>query len=719
MGGAVSSGRDNNELIDNLVSSNYIRSRDVERVFRALDRADYMTRDARDQAYKDLAWRYGSLHLSAPCIYSEVMEGLELAPGLSFLNVGSGTGYLSTLVGLILGSSGINHGVEVHPMVVEYANKRLGQFIENSPVLDEFDFCEPKYYQGNGLCIAPLGAPYDRVYCGAGCPEEYQNYFKQLIKVGGILVMPLNDNLVQVKRLGEAEWTSRSVLNVSFATLRVPTKEEAGDLIRLEEQCPARLQTLCRGMVRAALRGGVWRRHPELRAPPPRPPPAKKPCPRRICIPIEDESDVEGLNALHDLDRNGGAGEMNALLSLVLSMGPSRVAGALRFDAPSDDTSDDNPDDSTDQRAEDDETRSPGGAGGAGGARSRSWSRAERRAARPCRGMLTFELRDDERARPAAADSVAQPEPVPSASRTRPTSADAADATADKDSTPERDTRSDGDSDRTRQRDTKSDGDSDRTRERDTKSDGDNDRTRERATRSDGDSDRMPERDTRSDGDADSTRDRSHPRDDRTARRDRRRRRRDGPGEDDQDEMPAEVEIYLGKMGGGEATTSREMDWDADEEEVEDDEPEEDTETEQASLEADGEAEAGSSGSADKPPRQKLDSGIGEMTPSADSSPISTGYEAGSSRRSGQDSDTGSRTGRRRRQKRHFTRRSSGSGESGTSDSSSGRRHKRRASDGGDARRVRLSILMKRSVKELPLPYALKKYVNLGRCFEF
>lgn len=47
------------------------------------------------------------------------------------------------------------------------------------------------------------------------------------------------------------------------------------------------------------------------------------------------------------------------------------------------------------------------------------------------------------------------------------------------------------------------------------------------------------------------------------------------------------------------------------------------------------------------------------------------------------------------------------------------RRRARRSSEGGDARRVRLSLLMKRSVKELPLPYALKKYVNLGRCFQF
>lgn len=104
MGGAVSTGEDNDELVDNLVEADYIKSEHVERAFRAVDRANYYLPEHRGNAYKDLAWKHGHLHLSAPCIYSEVMECLDLKPGLSFLNLGSGTGYLSTMVGLLLGN---------------------------------------------------------------------------------------------------------------------------------------------------------------------------------------------------------------------------------------------------------------------------------------------------------------------------------------------------------------------------------------------------------------------------------------------------------------------------------------------------------------------------------------------------------------------------------------------------------------------------------------
>lgn len=262
MGAAVSSGQNNDELVDNLMKSGYIRTRKVEQVFRAIDRADYVLPSHRERAYNDLAWKHGNIHLSAPCIYSEVMESLSLEPGLSFLNLGSGTGYLSTMAGLILNQHGTNHGIELHEDCLNYAYERLEEFKQKSLALDEFDFCEPVFIQGNCLNVAP-GRQYDRVYCGAACPENYEGFIKQFVCVGGILVMPFKDHLLRVLRIDEDTWLHFRMLPVSFATLVVPTTSEQ-TLFHLPECAPLSLQELCRGKIRCCLRTNVWKEHEDL-----------------------------------------------------------------------------------------------------------------------------------------------------------------------------------------------------------------------------------------------------------------------------------------------------------------------------------------------------------------------------------------------------------------------------------------------------------------------
>lgn len=259
----MSTGDDNDELIDNLVDADYIKTPQTERVFRAVDRADYYLPDHREGAYKDLAWKHGHLHLSAPCIYSEVLESLELKEGLSFLNLGSGTGYLSTMAGLILGPYGVNHGIELHEDVVEYARGKLEGFKKKTSAFEEFDFCEPRFVVGNCLQLSSACRLYDRVYCGAACPAEHENYMKNLIKIGGILVMPLNDQLLQVRRVDETEWVTRSVLPVSFATLVSPCKEKT-DIVDLPDCQVLSLQEACRFSIRSVLRHNIYTEYPQL-----------------------------------------------------------------------------------------------------------------------------------------------------------------------------------------------------------------------------------------------------------------------------------------------------------------------------------------------------------------------------------------------------------------------------------------------------------------------
>ncbi|KAM9789555.1 protein-L-isoaspartate O-methyltransferase domain-containing protein 1 [Neosynchiropus ocellatus] len=256
MGGAVSVGEDNDDLIDKLKEAHYIRSETVEQAFRAIDRADYYVEGYKENAYKDMAWKHGHIHLSAPCIYSEVMEALQLQPGLSFLNLGSGTGYLSTMVGLIIGPCGVNHGVELHEEVVDYARERLEDFIKNSDTFDKFEFCEPVFVVGNCLEISTDSHQYDRVYCGAGVKKFQENYMKVLLKIGGILVMPLEDQLTQITRTGQATWEKKNILEVSFAPLVQQNKADGqkSDVVCLPPVAVRSLQDLSRLCIRRTLR---------------------------------------------------------------------------------------------------------------------------------------------------------------------------------------------------------------------------------------------------------------------------------------------------------------------------------------------------------------------------------------------------------------------------------------------------------------------------------
>jgi protein-L-isoaspartate O-methyltransferase len=303
MGGAVSAGEDNDELVDNLVDADYIKSCHLEKVFRQVDRGFYYTDEHRDTAYRDTAWKNGNLHLSAPCIYSEVMEHLRLSRGQSFLNIGSGTGYLSTMAGLILGSSGINHGVELHPEVVSYANKKLEQFISHASALYHFDFCEPFFVTGNGLILSEI-QQYDRVYCGASVSSEYVDFMKSLLKVNGILVMPQGDQLVSVTRTDVCKYETASILPVSFASLVTPQKDLSScslfnAVAKLPEVYyqPPRLKNIAAQVILNLIRNQVRQELPDEKTPRKKKIVQKtkkfaKKVHRRLVFPIFEESDI-------------------------------------------------------------------------------------------------------------------------------------------------------------------------------------------------------------------------------------------------------------------------------------------------------------------------------------------------------------------------------------------------------------------------------------------
>lgn len=254
----------NKIMVDRLVQKKHIRTPLVEGVFRAVDRAMYFEVDEGEATdpYGDEPWRRGNLHLSAPCIYANVVEALNLRSGLSFLNLGSGTGYLNTIVGLLVGPNGLNHGIELHSDVVEYACKRLQQFKEQSYAIDKFDFSEPVFIEGNCVNLNP-NSNYDRIYLGAACLPNLEIFMKKLIKSnGGILVMPCGPHLMRYTRLSDEEWKSEKLMDVSFTSMVGQGDNEL--IIDMPMSEAKSLKELCRIIIRKQLRNKTNSTDPNL-----------------------------------------------------------------------------------------------------------------------------------------------------------------------------------------------------------------------------------------------------------------------------------------------------------------------------------------------------------------------------------------------------------------------------------------------------------------------
>lgn len=107
------------------------------------------------------------------------------------------------MVGLILGENGINHNIELHADLIDYSREKLAEFVRTSAHFDDFDFCAPKFVHGNFLNLAVNSDMmlYDRIYVGAGVNDEHEDFIKNMLKVDGILIMPLNDCVIIIFKI--------------------------------------------------------------------------------------------------------------------------------------------------------------------------------------------------------------------------------------------------------------------------------------------------------------------------------------------------------------------------------------------------------------------------------------------------------------------------------------------------------------------------------------
>jgi len=210
-----SSGSSNESLVDNLVKNKLIESKVVEQTMKKVDRAKYC-KEAKS-AYEDSPQVIGyNATISAPHMHAMCLELLKdnLKPGCKALDVGSGSGYLTACMGVMVGAEGHAYGVEHIPQLVEWSRKNIAA--------DLGDCKHIEILQADGRLGLPDKAPFDCIHVGAAA-EAVPDALVQQLKTGGRLVIPVGPKgdqaLWLIEKKSEKEATSTRVTGVSYIPL--------------------------------------------------------------------------------------------------------------------------------------------------------------------------------------------------------------------------------------------------------------------------------------------------------------------------------------------------------------------------------------------------------------------------------------------------------------------------------------------------------------------
>jgi protein-L-isoaspartate(D-aspartate) O-methyltransferase len=136
-----------------------------------------------DHAYQDKAFPIGEGQtISQPYTVAFQTELLELEPGDTVLEIGTGSGYQACIL--------LEMGAKV--FTIEY-NKVL--FDRTKDFLPKMGY-RPRFFWGDGSKGLPAFAPYDKIIVTAGAPVVPKALIEQL-KENGKLVIPVGDDRVQ------------------------------------------------------------------------------------------------------------------------------------------------------------------------------------------------------------------------------------------------------------------------------------------------------------------------------------------------------------------------------------------------------------------------------------------------------------------------------------------------------------------------------------------
>lgn len=165
----------------------------VDEALAAIPRADFLPESARGLADSDAPVSIGRGQTnSQPRTVAFMLELLEVRPGHRVLDVGSGSGWTTALLGYLVGPEGEVTGTELEPELATWGAANLRRCAMEWTWIRQASPEELGY---------PPGAPYDRILVSAAARRLPEELVDQLGE-DGIMVIPVDGTMTRVRRTG-------------------------------------------------------------------------------------------------------------------------------------------------------------------------------------------------------------------------------------------------------------------------------------------------------------------------------------------------------------------------------------------------------------------------------------------------------------------------------------------------------------------------------------
>jgi protein-L-isoaspartate(D-aspartate) O-methyltransferase len=174
-------------------------------------REEFVPADQRSFAYEDRPLPIGDGQtISQPYIVAVMIEALQLKPGDTVLEIGTGSGYVAALLSKIAG--------EV------FTVERIGALATASAEkLSALGYANVHVLNADGTKGWREHAPYDAILVSAGAPDVPRS-LKEQLAIGGRMVIPVGDQtsaqvLVRIVRISDREYQEEKLTYVRFVPL--------------------------------------------------------------------------------------------------------------------------------------------------------------------------------------------------------------------------------------------------------------------------------------------------------------------------------------------------------------------------------------------------------------------------------------------------------------------------------------------------------------------